>query len=522
MLGGLKYVETGYHQDLQCMEGTRKTLLKDIMDWVANQTAQGDAVQGNIFWLYGLPGIGKTSLAHSICASLHDREQLAGAFFCRRDDVKLSEPRNILLTLTYKLARTFPPFRRIVANRIRNDPHLTSESMKDSLFLDFIRAVPHHPNRAFVFVIDALDECGDTRNRPSILKALTDASRDASWLKIIITSRPEADIERFFDSLPQLSHLRHDLARDEEASFDLRTFAQREFNLVASQCYLATPWPEEVLFNNVLSRANGLFIFIKTLVLELEHCKDPTEFLEATMNNSDGTGLNSLYGLYFSVLKARIPPNDNEFRRVIGVILATYRPLREEAIAELAEVRPHLVQRWMDDLSSLLCRDDGANGGIRVQHLSISDFFISNGCHLDYRVNLGDANMHVGIACLKIMIHRLHFNICKLDDSRLANADVQDLKSRIMENIPDSLQYSCTYWSNHLCFSRSQGAFGMLKEFFNGLYPLFWIEVLSIMGIVPIGNPSLRRVTSWVMVSAATGFGLFSFTVMIIYYRVMI
>jgi len=44
---------------------------------------------------------------------------------------------------------------------------------------------------------------------------------------------------------------------------------------------------------------------------------------------------------------------------------------------------------------------------------------------------------------------------------------------------------------------------GGLKEFFGGLYPLFWIEVLSLMGMVPIAAPSLRRVISLVKVSAA-------------------
>ena len=42
---------------------------------------------------------------------------------------------------------------------------------------------------------------------------------------------------------------------------------------------------------------------------------------------------------------------------------------------------------------------------------------------------------------------------------------------------------------------------GCLEKFFEGLYPLFWLEVLSIMGMVPIGTPSLRRLISWVRVS---------------------
>jgi len=488
------------------MEGTRKSLLKEITDWVTNKSRQEDVLQGNTYCLYGSPGIGKTSLAHSICASLHDREQLAGAFFCRRDDVNLSEPRNILLTLTYKLARTFPPFRRIVAKRLQNDPHLTADSMKDSLFLDFIRSVPRHPRHPLVFVIDALDECGSTRSRPGILKALTDAARDASWLKIIITSRPEVDIQGFFDSLSHLSQSRQDLAGDQEASADLRTFARKEFDSVASKWYLSTPWPEEALLNSVISRANGLYIFIKTLVLTLEHSKDPTESLKVTIHNSDGTGTSSLYGLYSSILTARIPPRDPEFQRVIDVLLTTapYRPLRDETIAELAGVRPNLVKKWMDDLSSLLYRDEKANRGIQVRHLSISDFFFSNDCQSHYLVNVGDANLELGIACLRTMVDQLRFNICKLEDSRLANADIKDLQSRIVQNISEALQYSSLYWSNHLGSIHDNGdrrVWENLKEFFAGLSPLFWIEVLSIMGAVPIGAPSLRGMASWVKVS---------------------
>jgi len=154
----LKPVETGYHQDRRCMDGTREALLKEITDWLTSGSEQRDALDGKTYWIYGLPGIGKTSLAHSICASLHDHKQLAGAFFCRRDDPNLSEPRNILPTLIHQLAMVLPPFRRIVAEHLREDPYVTPETMKHALFLNFIRKLPHLPGRTLVFVIDALDE----------------------------------------------------------------------------------------------------------------------------------------------------------------------------------------------------------------------------------------------------------------------------------------------------------------------------------------------------------------------------
>ena len=499
LLTRLERVKTGYDLKLCCMGGTREALLNQIMAWVANES---DA--RNLYWIHGLPGIGKTSLAHSICEKLHTQQRLAGAFFCQRDDANMSDLRNILPTLISKLAEIFPPFRSIVADRLRSDANLTSKSMKDSLFLDFICNLPRHPKHALVCVIDALDECGDNEDRPVLLKVLSDAAAHAPWLKIIVTSRPEDEIQDFFHRLPQSSYSPYDLATDAEAGADLQTFARSQFNSVAKTWCLPTPWPEQPLFDGVISQANGLFIYIKTLVLALKKSEDPEETLKATLQDSADTGLQPLYNLYSSILQARGLPNNADFRQMIGVLLtvAPYRTLCEETIAELAGVKPNLVKKWVKNLGALLYRDEAANRGIRVRHLSISDFFISD--HCAYQVNLEDASVLLGIACLKTMVKQLRFNICKLEDSRIANADIKDLPSRIKEHISDALQYSSLYWSNHLCFTPDNDnphVWGLLKEFFGGLYALFWVEVLSIMGMVPIGAPSLRRVISWAKVS---------------------
>jgi len=284
LLMRLKRVETGYDRTLCCMEGTRKSLLDQIVAWGSNISGQKD--ESNIQWIHGSPGIGKTSLAHSICQTLHDQHHLAGAFFCRRDDPKLSKPRNILPTLIYKLTEIFPPFRNIVAERLRSDSNLTPESMEDSLLLDFIRDLPRQPKLTLVFVIDALDECGNDRSRPELLRVLTDAATHAPWLKIIITSRPENDIHKFFRGLTRPSYSQYDLDADNEASADLRTVAQSEFGLVAERWCLPTPWPEPSLFDGITLKANGLFIFIKTVVLALEQCEDPTESLKAALKDS--------------------------------------------------------------------------------------------------------------------------------------------------------------------------------------------------------------------------------------------
>jgi len=148
----------------------------------------------------------------------------------------------------------------------------------------------------------------------------------------------------------------YDLATDQGSSDDLRVFAQSQFDSVASVWHLGTPWPKESDFNRVISQANGLFIYIKTLVHALEHDKDPEESLKEALQDSARTGLESLYTLYSNILKSQIVHKKAEFQRMIEVLLMTspYHALCNETIAELAGVKPNLVKKWVDALSSLL------------------------------------------------------------------------------------------------------------------------------------------------------------------------
>ena len=75
--------------------------------------------------------------------------------------------------------------------------------------------------------------------------------------------------------------------------------------------------------------------------------RGPKESLEASSQDSTGTGSEPLYGLFSSTLKARrVHSNIAGFRRMTGVLLTTvpYRRLCKEAIAKLAGVQPYLVK----------------------------------------------------------------------------------------------------------------------------------------------------------------------------------
>jgi hypothetical protein len=101
------------------------------------------------------------------------------------------------------------------------------------------------------------------------------------------------------------------------------------------------------------------------------------------------------------------------------------------------------------------------------------------------------------------MIKQLKFNVCELGSSCHANAEIHDLDDRVQRKISNALQYSCIYWASHLCATSetvSVEISTLLDSFFTGTGPLYWMEVLSLMGKVPAGILALRQIKASIKV----------------------
>lgn len=151
----------------------------------------------------------------------------------------------------------------------------------------------------------------------------------------------------------------------------------------------------------------------------------------------------------------------------------------------------------MNALSSILYRDSSQKGGIRVRHWSILEFLTGPSCPQSFRVDLRQANVELSRYCLTIMMKELRFNICELETSCLPNSKIKDLANRVQRNISDALQYGCFHWSSHLCFDlvpTTKEVSELLNTFFTSEIPLYWLEVLSIMGNTPATITALRQI----------------------------
>jgi hypothetical protein len=478
------------------MKDTRKLILDHIVTWsttpLENDPSNGSAPE-NIFWLYGSPGLGKTSVANSLCHRLHKTGNLGASFFCRRDDPVMCDPNRVLPTLLHRLAWMWSPYRDLVVQALRGDPNLNPDWTGCALLLGHLYSLQIHPQTPLVLVIDALDESGNPRTRTSLLRCFSEICARVGWLKIVITSRPEHDISLFFQ---ELNIAGRDLSRDGQAHQDIRVFTRYRMDLLAQQYYLPNDWPGEPRIEEIANRSGGLFIFVETLYQLLDD-PNPELLLTQVLDGTLGEANTELHKLYSTAIATRIGRCRDDFRLFVQalVAVATHRSLPDSTLASLIGLEPRVISSWVNGLSSLLYRDVSENGGIRARHLSVIEFLTGPTCPPEFRVNVQEANAQLGHRCLITMTQELQFNICKLETSCMLNADVQDLDDRVQEKISDALQYSSMHWSSHLCSGSSPASkkvCELLSAFLMGTHLLYWFEILSLMGKVPIAVFALR------------------------------
>jgi hypothetical protein len=142
LLDRLKPIDgASYQKDRACMEGTRIAVIGDAVSWALRRdTPPSDSNANNIYWLYGSPGLGMTSVANSLCERLHETRNLGGCFFCKRDDPILRQPKRVLPTLISKLAEVLSPYRKLVAQALQGDPQLNLDSARGDDLLKLLQS----------------------------------------------------------------------------------------------------------------------------------------------------------------------------------------------------------------------------------------------------------------------------------------------------------------------------------------------------------------------------------------------
>src|SRR5882762_6245437 len=106
---------------VSCTKGTRVETLDTIYRWFRGEileTGETLSMQGNrlgrIFWLDGVAGTGKSTIAQTVAYHFNQTHELGASFFCSRDDAGCSNIALVFPPIAYQLCLLSPAFRERV------------------------------------------------------------------------------------------------------------------------------------------------------------------------------------------------------------------------------------------------------------------------------------------------------------------------------------------------------------------------------------------------------------------------
>ncbi|KAG8796691.1 hypothetical protein FRC12_005785 [Ceratobasidium sp. 428] len=457
----------GFNPDRACMPGTRVRTIDEILAW----SRDFDSNQ-RLLWIYGFAGLGKSSIAASVCKRLEEQDMLAASFFCKRDDPAQRDARCVLNTIVHGLAMKCWAYKQAVAKAIQTDSQICTGHMQKryvSLVEEPLKAIKQSNEiKELVVVVDALDETTHDESRAALLTYLRSMCRLASWLKIIVTSRPDGDMTNAFGQTDESVSSRNLV--DDSATDDIYVFVQRRLAAIAAS-RSRSEWPNDKV-KGLADRASGLFIWAETACKFIEAGLNVDARIDQMLQLHQSTGalrpFAGLDKLYTIAIRYGIKDEDEDnkatVRLCVGAIVTTSSraPLPISDLGKLLskQLDTHTLRTVMKPLSSVLYEHGGVGGPVRVYHPSFEDYVTDSARSGDFYVDLRHYNSLLAESSLETMLAELRFNICGLETSHILNADVPSLDQRVQAAVSGHLRYSCLHWYKHV----AQAEVGLITD----------------------------------------------------------
>ena len=485
-----------------CLRGTRETVLSEIQLWTK------DFNKSPVFWLNGLAGTGKSTIAQTASKHLFAEGLLGASFFCSRDFEDRSDLHFIFPTLAFQLAHKHPEFRSALIPLLQSNPDIVHESLHSQMGELIVKPLKS-ADITTVIVIDALDECKDEEPSSAMLSVLGRFVNQIPSVKFLITGRPEPRIKTGF-RLPLLMDatsvfVLHDV-HPSLINNDIQLFLKHELSKLADQ-HLLNGWPTKDNIDLLCQRAAGLFVYAVATVKYLDKkFYLPDKQLEMIANfpdNTDYEGKTSLDSLYLWILGGAFHTADpiiySRVQTVIGSVILLINPLSPSGIAKLVGLETREVLPLLTSVQSLLILDEDPTQPVKPFHKSFPDFITDPLRCTDMRFYISPENLHFELAinCLRLMNEGLEQNILSLPNYAL-NSEVKDLETRINTHTSDALRYACRSWHNHLTKTR-----GDVTAIVSGLHLLLekkflsWLEVVSVLGAAREAIAALEQLIPW-------------------------
>ncbi|GAB1519525.1 hypothetical protein RhiTH_002593 [Rhizoctonia solani] len=486
-----------------CTSGTRATVLSRILGWAYEPSTEP------VFWMNGMAGTGKTTIAYSVCQTLDqqgDLHALAASFFCSNELPECRDVRLIIPTIAYQLARFSKPFRYALSRAIQKNPDAHTRNLEiqfNELVLGPLNEVRESLPTNMIVVMDALDECEDQKAAEELLGVVLRSSPHLP-IKLLISSRPEPVIRKQISKQPGglvwrmiLHELDHQELRD-----DIKTYLASELaplNLSDSE------------LKSLTRRAGVLFIYAATVVRYVSYsdfgCNSHDRLKD--IMNQETSAVGEIDELYSTILQAALnkrglrDKDKQDIIQVLHTVICSRAPLTIDALSGLLKMNnTSRVHAALRSLWSVL-HITGPSESVNILHKSFHDYMIDSKRAGTYHCQ---ETTHHGVLvrlCFDCIEAAPPFNICQLETSYILDKGVKDMQDRVSTRISLQLRYSCQFWMSHLgaTLGASNEQLGERLQKFLSTRLLLWLEVMNLSQLSSAAVECAYGAKEWSMVS---------------------
>jgi hypothetical protein len=502
-----------------CLSDTRVDLLQQIYDWADGEDERC------IFWLNGLAGTGKSTIARTIAREYFDRRRLGASFFFSRGGGDIGHAGKFFTSFAVQLARNVPQIQRFISDAIIKQNDIANQSLRDQwrqlVLYPLSRLDSSLCPLSYVLVVDALDECDSEGDIRMILQLFTEArTLKTVRLRVFLTSRPEIPIRRGFYQIPapeRQDFVLHNIS-PLTVDHDIGIFLQHNLNFIAGERSLGAGWPDEQIVERLVNNASGLFIWAATACRFIREGKRFAAKRLDMILESSSTTINApekhLNEIYLTVLRQSISSDYTAeeaeelrciLKSLLGSIVTLFSPLSTQSLSKLVRTSQKEVDQTLDDFHAILDIPKDQTYPLRLHHPSFRDFLLNKERCVDSNFQVDEKQAHRTLAdcCIKLMFTSLKQDICGQEAPGTLVADIES--SQIEQCLPSEVRYACLYWNRHLRKSDAQLHDNDQVHQFLQEHLLHWLEALSWIGKPAEGILAILSLESQVQVSFLSG-----------------
>ena len=392
-----------------CTMNTRKAVLDKLQVWANDETTT------KVYWLNGMAGTGKTTIAYSFSEILDEHDSLGGTFFCSHLRVDTSDVHCIIPTISLQLAHYFPSLSHHIMEAVKDHPDCSSWRISKQ-FLNLmvkplttfyrdtsLRGVLVVP----VVVLDALDECSDQSLVAELLSVILKHSQSLP-VKFFITSRPEVVLKETFDhSWGHSKFILHEVEK-EIVKADIELYVKAYLH---DKCNRPN-WPAQAELEKLVDMCGTLFIYAATVCKYVaQRGGDGMLRCLSDVINSKLELTSGLNGpLHERILHAAYAHVNNGERLDIDMILTAvvyvYNPLSIAAISALMQMPIDHTKAALSSLHSLIyipLEETEPYMPILIFHASFYDFISNQAFSSKHYLDPCISHKSLAIQCLLLM-----------------------------------------------------------------------------------------------------------------------